>query len=229
MDIVFALSANSGDAEATFALMKDAIRKIMNDFRYGDGNIQYGVLVYGATVGTTLQLGDPTYNSILDLRKYIKTLPKQASDPQIDKALQEALKIFQGANARPGAKRVLIVLTDKKSTTSEVVIRASARLLEEEKIRVIPVGIGSEADRGELRSITPHKSDVIDAEKEEEPWRLARELIIKILTGKGALCVEKRKHFTCNSVEPCYVELPDKSKTGSRYRGGGGGESRYPG
>jgi len=183
MDIVFAMNANSGDADVTFTLITDTVRKIMNDFGFGNGNIQYGAIVYGSTIGTKLQLGDPSFKRIEDLRDYIQKLSKQTSDPQIDKALQEALKIFQGPNARPGAKQVLIVLTDKKSKSSEEVIKTSARLLEDKDIRVIPVAVGSEADPEELRSITPYKRDVIKAKKDKEPWRLAREIIIKILTG----------------------------------------------
>lgn len=183
MDIVFAMNANSGDADVTFTLITDTVRKIMNDFGFGNGNIQYGAIVYGATIGTKLQLGDPSFKRIEDLRDYIQKLSKQTSDPQIDKALQEALKIFQGPNARPGAKQVLIVLTDKKSTSTEEVIKTSARLLEDKDIRVIPVAVGSEADPEELRSITPYKRDVIQAKKDKEPWRLAREITIKILTG----------------------------------------------
>ena len=183
MDIVFAMNANSGDADVIFPLITDTVRKIMNDFGFGNGHIQYGAFVYGATVGTTLQLGDPSFKRIEDLRDYIQKLSKQTSDPQIDKALREALKIFQGPNARPGAKQVLIVLNDKKSTSSEEVIKTSARLLEDKNIRVIPVSIGSEADPDELISITPYKGDLIKAKKDEEPWRLAREIIIKIVTG----------------------------------------------
>lgn len=188
MDLVFAMSANSGDADATFTLITDTVRKIINDFGFGNGNIQYGVIVYGATVGTKLQLGDPSFKSIKDLREYIQKLPKQTSDPQVDKALEEALQIFQGPKARLGAKQVLIVLTDKKSTSSEEDIKTSARLLEDKDIRVIPVGVGSEADHNELKSVTPHKDDVIEATKDEKPWRLAREIVIKILTGMGVLC-----------------------------------------
>ena len=187
MDLVFAMNANSGDADATFTLITDTVRKIMNDFGFGNGNIQYGVIVYGATIGAKLQLGDPSFKSIEDLREYVQKLPKQASDPQIDKAMQEALQIFQGPNARPGAKQVLIVLTDKKSTSREKDIKTSARLLEEEKIRVIPVAIGSEADPNELKSVTPYKGDVMEANKDEEPWRLARDIVIKILTGMATL------------------------------------------
>ena len=183
MGIVFAMNANSGDANVIFTLITDTVRKIMGDFGFGNGNIQYGAIVYGATIGTTLQLGDPSFKRIEDLRDYIQKLSKQTSDPQIDNALREALKIFQGPNARPGAKQVLIVLTDKKSTSSEEVIKTSARLLEDKNIRVIPVSVGSDADPDELRSITPYKGDVIKAKKDEEPWRLAREIIIKILTG----------------------------------------------
>lgn len=193
MDIVFAMNANSGDADVIFTLITDTVRKIMKDFGFGNGNIQYGAIVYGATIGTKLQLGDPFFKRIEDLRDYIQKLSKQTSDPRIDKALEEALKIFQGPNARPGAKQVLIVLTDKKSTSSEEVIKTSARLLEDKNIRVIPVAIGSEADPDELRSITPYKGDVIKAKEDEEPWRLAREIIIKTLTGMECCVVPKKE------------------------------------
>ena len=180
MDLVFAVSANSGDADASFTLMKDSIRKIMNDLGFANGNVQYGVIAYGSIV---VQLGESSFDSIKDLRAYIQNLPQQSRDPQINKTLQEALKIFQGPNARPGAKQVLVVLTDKRSTSSDETIKKGARLLDEKKVRVIPVAIGNEADPDELMKITPFRDDLIKAKEDEEPWRLAREIIIKALTG----------------------------------------------
>lgn len=44
--------------------------------------------------------------------------------------------------------------------------------MEENKVCVILVGIGSEIDCSELRSIIYNKGDVIEVEKEEEFWRL---------------------------------------------------------
>ena len=180
MDLVFAISANSGDADATLKLMKESIRKIMNDLKFGNGNVQYAVIAYGSTV---VQLGEPSFDSIKDLREYIQKLPKQSRDPQIDKTLQGALNIFQGPNARHGARHVLVVLTDKKSNSTDEDIKTGAEQLDEKKIRVIPVAIGNEADPNELMKITPYRDDLIEATKEGEPWRLAREIIIKALTG----------------------------------------------
>ena len=180
MDLVFAISANSGDADATLKLMKESIRKIMNDLKFGNGNVQYAVIAYGSTV---VQLGEPSFDSIKDLREYIQKLPKQSRDPQIDKTLQEALNIFQGPNARHGARHVLVVLTDKKSNSTDEDIKTGAEHLDEKKIRVIPVAIGNEADPNELMKITPYRDDLIEATKEEQPWRLAREILIKALTG----------------------------------------------
>lgn len=186
MDLVFAMSANSGDADTMFTLMKDAVRRIMNDLGFGNGNVQYAVILYGSTV---VPLGEPSIDSIKDLRELIKKLPAQSRDPQIDKTLQEALKIFQGPKARPGAKHVLVVLTDTKSTSSDEAIKTGARLLDEKKIRVIPVAIGSEADPDQLMKITPYRDDLIKAKKDKEPWKLAREIIIKALTGTRGLLV----------------------------------------
>ena len=180
MDLVFALSANSGDTDVTFTLMKDAILKIMNDLRLGNGNIQYAVIAYGTTV---VQFGGPTFDNFKNLRENIKMLTKQSRVPKLDDTLREALRNFQGPNARPGAKQVLVVLTDIKSTSGDEVIKMSAKLLDENKIRVIPVAIGSEADPDQLIKITPYRDDLIEAKKDKEPWRLAREIIMKALKG----------------------------------------------
>ena len=184
MDLVFAMSANSGDADSTFNLMKKTVKEIVNVYGFIHGKIHYGVIVYGATPTTFVQLGDSTYKNVNDLRKYIEALPKRTSDPRIDKALEEALQVFQGPKARPGAKQVLVVLTDKKSMVSREAIEASARPLEEKNIRVIPVAVGREADPEELSSTTPYREDVIKAKGNEEPERLARKIINKALTGK---------------------------------------------
>lgn len=179
MDFVFAVSANSGDVDATFTLMKDSIRKIMSDIGFANGSVQYGIIAYGSQI---VQLGN--FDNVKELRAYVQRLPKRSLDPQIDRTLQEALKIFQSPNARPGAKQVLVVLMDKKSTSSDEAIKKIAKLLDEKKVRVIPVAIGNEADPDQLMKISPFRDDLIQAEKGKEPWRLAREIIVKALTGK---------------------------------------------
>lgn len=181
MDIVFAISANSIDADETFTLMKDSIRTILNDFKFGNGNVKYAVSVHGSTI---IQLGDPSFGSIKDLRASIERLTRQSRDPDLEKTLEEGLKIFQSPAARPGVKQVMVVLTDKQSTSSDEAIQRGAKLLDESNVRVIPVAIGSEADTNQLIKITPFRDDLIQAMKDKEPWILAREIIIKAFKGK---------------------------------------------
>ena len=180
-DIVFAISANSIDADETFTLMKDTIRTILNDFKFGNGNVKYAVIVHGSTV---IQLGDPSFGSIKDLTAYIERLPRQSSDPDLEKTLEEGLKIFQSPAARPGVKQVMVILTDKQSISTDEAIQRGAILLDEWKVRVIPVAIGSEADTNQLIKVTPFRDDLIQAMKDKEPWILAREIIIKAFKGK---------------------------------------------
>ena len=180
MDLVFAISANSENADATFKLMKDSIKKIMYELGYANGNVQYGIIVYGSTV---VQLNESSFENIKGLRSFVQTLRRRSRDPEIHKTLQEALKMFQGPGGRPGAKQVLVVLTDKKSTSTNEAIQAGSKLLDEERVRVIPVAIGDEADPDELVKVTPFRDDVIEAKENKEPWRLARQIIIKALSG----------------------------------------------
>ena len=47
-----------------------------------------------------------------------------------------------------------------------------------EDIRVIPVAIGGEADLNELQKITPWLDDIIETDKDDNPYTVA----VKILT-----------------------------------------------
>lgn len=50
---------------------------------------------------------------------------------------------------------------------------------------VIPVGIGSDADRKELEELTPDVSDVIITSKVDDPDELGRKIMEKVLKGIG--------------------------------------------
>ena len=180
MDLVFAISANSRNADSTFELMKDSIKKIMYDLGYANGNVQYGVIAYGSAL---VHLNESSLDNIQGLRAYVEEITKQSRDPEIHTTLQEALEMFQEPGARPGAKQVLVVFTDKKSTSTEEEIEFGSKLLDEERVRVIPVAIGDEAAPDELVKVTPFKDDLVEANEDEETWRLARQIIIIALSG----------------------------------------------
>lgn len=80
---------------------------------------------------------------------------------------------------RPDAKKVLVIIIDNKSDNAEEEVREAAVLLENEKIRVIPVALGGEADIPELTNATLDKDDVVKADREDDPEKIADKIIMK--------------------------------------------------
>lgn len=80
---------------------------------------------------------------------------------------------------RPDAKKVLVIIIDKKSGSTEDEVRQAAVLLENYKIRVIPVALGKDADVPELTNATLDKDDVVKADRKDDPEKIADEIIMK--------------------------------------------------
>lgn len=51
--------------------------------------------------------------------------------------------------------------------------------LEEQDVRVVPVALGNEADLNELQKITPWFDDILEIDKDDNPYKVA-ETILKI-------------------------------------------------
>lgn len=80
---------------------------------------------------------------------------------------------------RPDAKKVLVIIIDKKSGSTEDEVRQAAVLLENYKIRVIPVALGKDADVPELTNATLDKDDIVKADRKDDPEKIADEIIMK--------------------------------------------------
>ena len=94
-----------------------------------------------------------------------------------------SLKEFS-SGGRQNSRKILVVITDKKSTSKLMDLTSEGQDLEEQDIRVIPVALGNEADVNELQKITPWLDDILEIDKDDNPYEVA-ETILKIgLKGK---------------------------------------------
>jgi len=66
--------------------------------------------------------------------------------------------------------------------------------LEEQDVRVIPVALGNEADLNELQKITPWLDDILEIDKEDNPYEVA-ETILKI-----GLKGNRKSYANCSHV-----------------------------
>ena len=123
--------------------------------------------------------------------------------PDLEKALDESDKLFQGVGARPTARKVLVVIMDRKSGVVESRVNVSANSLYEHYIDVIPVAIGEEADSKQLKLTTRDQSNMIEAPKVFVPDKLGEAIMRKVLKGIFSLLVSKTRvlHFPFTSNE----------------------------
>lgn len=179
VDVVFAISATASDAQQTFSFMKEVIKIIFE--RHGVDSIRPAIIVFGDAVSVRLSF-DEKISELDGLKERIDNLPRNTGTPDLDAALVEANRLFAGA--RLNAKKVLVIISDGASDNRPWEIRARAGKLEEEEIEVVPVGIGNKADLKQLEHTTPHKDNLITADKDDDTDDVANEILEKILRSK---------------------------------------------
>ena len=131
--------------------------------------------------------------------------------PDLEKALDESDKLFQEAGARPTARKVLVVIMDKKSGVAESRVNGTANRLYEHYIDVIPVAIGEEADLKQLVLTTKDQSNLIEAPKVFAPDKLGEAIMRKVLKGIFPLLVSKIRVLHTSVKDPDFPSVKKKT------------------
>ena len=181
VDLAFAISAASVEADDNFKKTKAVITAIIDT--YSMNKLRYDVIVFGSRASSKIRFGD-----VLPRDEELKTIVGSLSGPKEPPALNEALKkgkeLFDNAGERPNARKVLVVIVDKKSTSTLDELRRGAKRLEEDEIKVIPVAIGDEVDHAELEEITPEKGNTVNASTDIYVIDLKTRIMNKVFEGK---------------------------------------------
>ena len=181
IDIVFAVSASSTEAEDTLQLMKDTLQSIVST--HEAENIHYTVVSYGAETRTIVDFQD-TFPDEEALIEKLESLSAVAGTPDLGLALAEAKKAFEASGARINAKKILVIIVDNSSGSTEEDVLKSAIALEDSEVKVIPVGIGSQVNREELEKTTPYKKNIVEVPTKENPESLGKKIMDKVRESK---------------------------------------------
>lgn len=181
VDVVFAVSASSTEAEDTLQLMKDTFQSIVST--HGAENIHYTVVSYGAETRTIVDFQD-TFPDKEALIEKLQSLSAVSGTPDLDLALAEAKKAFEAPGARINAKKILVIIVDNSSDSTEEDVLKSAIALEDSEVKVIPVGIGSQVSREELEKTTPYKKNIVEVPTKENPESLGKKIMDKVRESK---------------------------------------------
>ena len=178
VNLGFAISANSVDSDRTFKQMQDIIKSFIDN--YPSAGVYYSVLTFGEPPVVHLNF---TYQmTIEDRKRAINLIDQKRGQASLDKALDKARDLFKdAAMKRPTANNILVVIVDKKSNSKTDDVKASSRLLEDDGVRVVIVGVGNEVDKPEVDVVSPTS---ILTNTTDNPDTVAKEIIIIIDKGE---------------------------------------------
>ena len=183
VDLGFALSATSADSNVIFMLMKSVITTIID--RYGVDKVGFSVIVYGNVATTRLSDFNLEFTQD-DLIKAVKGLRVVGGPVDLEKALKEARNLFDN-KARPGAKKVFVVLTDAVARDGDRALLVETARLRREGVLILSVGFGTESDRigGQMNTVLFSPDDYISVPKYFAARRvaIAETIMFKALQG----------------------------------------------
>ena len=185
LDLGIAISAGSSKKDETFKLMKDTIKSIMDT--HVTSRIHYSLIIFGASSSTLVSFADKSPPTEY-LKQLLDRASRESGPPDIKNVLEKSKEIFEGSGLRPNATKILVVMTDKKSSNNPSDLPGVAKHLEENNVRVITVGVGNEVDIDELRNITSIKNDLLKVSSNENPRSLAKQIINQARKGKKLMC-----------------------------------------
>ena len=73
---------------------------------------------------------------------------------------------------------------DKTSIDGNGDVQKALKPLKEGNVKIVPVAVGPDADRDQLRNITSLEEYLVDAKKSTTPEKLAEEIMDKVTSGR---------------------------------------------
>lgn len=84
---------------------------------------------------------------------------------------------------RPNAKKVLVVISDKGSSSLDSEIRNEVKPLQDNDVIVIPVALGNEADERQLKLLTDVESNLVTAKLTDDTTDIKNKLMVVVFKG----------------------------------------------
>lgn len=179
VNLVFAINANGQDAKDNFDRMTNTITSIIDS--YGQRNINYGLIVYGNTAVSRIQLTE-NFSDDEQLKNYVKMVQQGRGGADLPAAVENAKDIFSGEI--PKRRNVLVILTDSKATGDKAKMQPTADELHDMGVEVITVAMGTESDQSELRPLSPKKDNSLREDPKESPKQLGDRIMKEVIKSK---------------------------------------------
>ena len=178
MDIAFVISSKAVDQDKNFETMKEIVKGTIEKF--GLSRVRYSLITFGETPDVKIRF-DNVFDYETEIVKLVDTVEKELGDAMLHKALEEVRYLFAVAeDTRPNASRILVVITEKTSDSTEDDVQLAAKKLLHDGVRVIAIALGDDFDR-----VSP---EFIKPDEKSFPEDVVKQLVDTVLNGREALC-----------------------------------------
>ncbi|KAH3873207.1 hypothetical protein DPMN_036436 [Dreissena polymorpha] len=162
-DICFVLDSSGSEGSAHFHQQLEFVKMVVNEFSMAEtSNANICVVTFSTTSQCEIQL--TSYNNKTALLENILNVPYRDGETMTHLGIKESIAQLTGYNARNNANKVMIILTDGRST-EQALTRLAAQQAHRAGIDVFSIGIGSSVDRNELAYIATDWHHVFAVDK----------------------------------------------------------------
>jgi hypothetical protein len=195
LDIVFALDGSRPVTNVQFSKLKEAVLNMLDRYTISDKETHVGLIEFSSSVKVVSRLNKD--NSVSRIKDILTSLqPSRRSARVTDDALQVASdKVFDvTAGGRPGASKVLIILTRGKSSGDTSPAEA-VKPLKDMSVNVFVVNIGPKVDPEEAKDIATSEKHVVPVDDPDQTPEAMGRVVDKLTKdlNKGEVCVYNEK------------------------------------
>ena len=195
----------SAQASNSFSYMKDVITDVMQN--YSTNLIHYAVVLFGDEPSVVLKFSDGVTDPD-QLVSLVRSAPDVPGDSALDKALHKAKQLFvEDDGVRPGARKVLVVITDDDSSGDNDAAKGIANDLTDRLVTIITVAVGDDVSQKDLESLTPTGGDSLNTTTDEGPGETGKQIIKTILKGMCFFYHKRFPMYSCKFLGTFFVPV----------------------
>ncbi|XP_039273074.2 uncharacterized protein LOC120347232 [Styela clava] len=166
MDLVFAVDS-SIESEENWEKIKELLKDLITTFLVGPRESRIGIVTYNEKVGADSEIFLNSYNSTMQLASAVNTLrshPGPTRGTRIGQLLDHVNRVsFLKSNGnRRRYRDILVMLTTGAPLKEKLDPKTTAKLLRDNGIDVVTVGVGSYVDMKQLRGTAGFKKRLIE-------------------------------------------------------------------
>ncbi|CAH1783538.1 unnamed protein product [Owenia fusiformis] len=153
VDLIFAIDSSGSIFENNFKLLKQFVMSVIQDLPVSNSGTRVGVLTFASTSSIIFHLN--AYTDRKSAMNAVERIPYKGGATNIADALQliRLAMLTSNNGARDNARDAVILITDGAANVNEDDTQPQARMLRNNNVHIMAIGVGHEMKPYELRGM----------------------------------------------------------------------------